>query len=296
MADKYVKTQKEKTLIELLKENLLQKEKLFLGLFNYLKIDEITSVRTWFLTKLILIFPGTEFKGILPLLLDSESLKQHFDQLLKSFDTGISQLTSAEVDFDKYEIDPKDKMTRKEIETQMEIAPFIINNETNSVIIKEKGKLIVKTAISYHKDNIGNNIPFMISEESDGTKRLLDFIPALYNLLRQDFTYLIDEIDRSLHPSLLCALICKIMTDQDTKGQLIFTSHESNLLDLNIFRQDEIWFVEKDNKLGESKMYSLSEFKPRYDLNVRKGYLTGRFGAIPFLANLQDLNWDNNGS
>jgi hypothetical protein len=86
------------------------------------------------------------------------------------------------------------------------------------------------------------------------------------------------------------------MTDQDTKGQLIFTSHESNLLDLNIFRQDEIWFVEKDNKLGESKMYSLSEFKPRYDLNVRKGYLTGRFGAIPFLANLQDLNWDNNGS
>jgi hypothetical protein len=54
--------------------------------------------------------------------------------------------------------------------------------------------------------------------------------------------------------------------------------------------------VEKDNKLGESKMYSLSEFKPRYDLNVRKGYLTGRFGAIPFLANLQDLNWDNNGS
>jgi hypothetical protein len=296
MADKYVKTQKEKTLIELLKENLLQKEKLFLGLFNYLKIDEITSVRTWFLTKLILIFPGTEFKGILPLLLDSESLKQHFDQLLKSFDTGISQLTSAEVDFDKYEIDPKDKMTRKEIETQMEIAPFIINNETNSVIIKEKGKVIVKTAISYHKDNIGNNIPFMISEESDGTKRLLDFIPALYNLLRQDFTYLIDEIDRSLHPSLLCALICKIMTDQDTKGQLIFTSHESNLLDLNIFRQDEIWFVEKDNKLGESKMYSLSEFKPRYDLNVRKGYLTGRFGAIPFLANLQDLNWDNNGS
>ena len=63
------------------------------------------------------------------MLLDSESLKQHFDQLLKSFDTGISQLTSAEVDFDKYEIDPKDKMTRKEIETQMEIAPFIINNE-----------------------------------------------------------------------------------------------------------------------------------------------------------------------
>lgn len=296
MADKYGKTQKEKTLIELIKENILQKEKLLLGLYNILKIDEIKSVHDWFVTKLIVIFPGTEFQGILPLLLSSEGLKRHFDQLLKSFDTGINQLTSAVIDFDKYEIDPKEKMTRKEIETQMKTAPFLINNETNSVIIWDNGKLVVKKAISFHKDNMGNNVPFMISEESDGTKRLLDFIPAFYNLLQQDFTYLIDEIDRSLHPSLLCAIIYKIMADQTTKGQLIFTSNESNLIDLDIFRQDEIWFVEKDNKSGDTKMYSLSEFKPRYDLDIRKGYLKGRFGAIPFLAKLDDLNWDNYGA
>jgi AAA15 family ATPase/GTPase len=296
MADKYIKTQKEKTLIELIEENILQKEKLLLGLTHYLKIEEIKLVHDWFVTKLIVIFPGTEFQGILPLLLSSPELKQHFDQLLKTFDTGISQLTSASIDFDKYEIDPKDKMTRKEIESHMKTTPFLINNELNSVIIRDNGKLVVKKAISFHKDNEGNNIPFMISEESDGTKRLLDFIPALFNLLQQDYTYLIDEIDRSLHPSLLCAMICKIMADQNTKGQLIFTSHESNLLDLDIFRQDEIWFVEKDNKSGETKMYSLSEFKPRYDLDIRKGYLKGRFGAIPFLAKLHDLNWDNYGA
>jgi len=296
MADKYFKTQKEKTLIELIKENLLQKEKLLLGLYNILKIDEITSVHDWFVTRLIVIFPGTEFQGILPLLLSSEGLKRHFDQLLKSFDTGINQLASAVIDFDKYEIDPKEKMTRKEIETQMKTVPFLINNETNSVIIWDNGKLVVKKAISFHMDNMGNNVPFMISEESDGTKRLLDFIPALYNLLQQDYTYLIDEIDRSLHPSLLCAMITKIMADQTTKGQLIFTSHESNLIDFDIFRQDEIWFVEKDNKSGDTKMYSLSEFKPRYDLDIRKGYLKGRFGAIPFLAKLHDLNWDNYGA
>ena len=296
MADKYIKTQKEKTLIELIEENILQKEKLLLGLTHYLRIEEIKLVHDWFVTKLIVIFPGTEFQGILPLLLSSPDLKQHFDQLLKTFDTGINQLTSASIDFDKYEIDPKDKMTRTEIETHMKTAPFLINNELNSVIIRDNGKLVVKKAISFHKDNEGNNIPFMISEESDGTKRLLDFIPALFNLLQQDYTYLIDEIDRSLHPSLLCAMICKIMADQNTKGQLIFTSHESNLLDLDIFRQDEIWFVEKDNKTGETKMYSLSEFKPRYDLDIRKGYLKGRFGAIPFLAKLHDLNWDNYGA
>ncbi len=199
-------------------------------------------------------------------------------------------------DFDKYEVDPKDKMTKSEMETHMKTAPFLVNNETSSVIVKDNGKLIVKKAISFHKDNMGKDTPFLISEESDGTQRLIDFIPAFYNLLQQDYTYLIDEIDRSLHPSLLCAMICKIMAEKGTKGQLIFTSHESNLLDLEIFRQDEIWFVEKDNKFGDTKMYSLSEFKPRYDLDIRKGYLKGRFGAIPFLAKLNDLNWDNYGA
>jgi uncharacterized protein len=296
MANKYVKTQKDELLIELLKENLLQKNKLLLGLNNYLKIDEIQTVKEWFDTKLTIIFPYTNFSGILPLLLNSQGLKQYYDQLLQSFDTGIDELASAKIDFDKYEIDPKDGMTRSEIESHMKTAPFLINNATNSIIIEENGKLVVKKAISFHKNNQGKNTPFLISEESDGTQRLIDFIPAFYNLLQFEFTYLIDEIDRSLHPSLLCALIRKVMADTNTKGQLIFTSHESNLLDLEIFRQDEIWFVEKDEKKGDSKMYSLIEFKPRYDLDIRKGYLKGRFGAIPFLAKLNDLNWDNYGA
>ena len=296
MADKYVKTQKDALLIELLQENLLQKNRLLLGLNNYLKIEEIKSVKDWFDSKLIIIFPETHFAGILPLLLTSEGLKQHYDQLLQSFDTGINQLGSAMIDFEKYKIDPKEKMTRSEIETHMKTEPFLVNNETSSVIVKDNGKLIVKKAISFHKDNMGKDTLFSISEESDGTQRLIDFIPAFYNLLQQDFTYLIDEIDRSLHPSLLCAMIRKVMADHGTKGQLIFTSHESNLLDLEIFRQDEIWFVEKDNNSGDTKMYSLSEFKPRYDLDIRKGYLKGRFGAIPFLAKLNDLNWDNYGA
>jgi uncharacterized protein len=296
MADKYIKTQKDVLLIEVLKENLLQKNRLLLGLNDYLKIEEIKSIIDWFNLKLILIFPETHFAGILPLLLSSQGLKQHYDLLLQSFDTGINQLGSAMIDFDKYQIDPKDKMTKSEMETHMKTAPFLINNETSSVIVKDNGKLIVKKAISFHKDNKGKDTPFLISEESDGTQRLIDFIPAFYNLLQQDYTYLIDEIDRSLHPSLLCAMICKVMAEKGTKGQLIFTSHESNLLDLEIFRQDEIWFVEKDNKLGDTKMYSLSEFKPRYDLDIRKGYLKGRFGAIPFLAKLNDLNWDNYGA
>jgi uncharacterized protein len=297
MAEKFVRTKKEELLIELIEENLLQRNKLLLGMTDYLKIDELISVRKWFIEKLIVIFPSKNFHGILPLLLNSVPLKKFFDQLLLSFDTGIDQLVSRDQDLEKYLVESKEKLTKEAIEDIVKVSKLLINEKLSAVIIQgNEGKLIVKETVSFHKDNLGESILFKLSEESDGTKRLIDFIPAFHNLLQKDYTYVVDEIDRSIHPSLLCMMIRKIMLDTSTKGQLIFTTHESNLLDLEIFRQDEIWFVEKDNKTGGSQLYSLSEFKPRYDLDIRKGYLKGRFGAIPFLANLQDLNWDNYGA
>jgi hypothetical protein len=145
--------------------------------------------------------------------------------------------------------------------------------------------------ITKHLNNQGESIEFDFSEESDGTKRLMDFLPIFDAMLKEDATFIIDEIDRSLHPSLLKTLMTKIMADGTTKGQLIFTTHESNLLDLDIFRPDEIWFAEKNRQTGNTELYSLNEFRPRPDLNIQKGYLQGRFGAIPFLGNLENLNW-----
>ena len=98
-----------------------------------------------------------------------------------------------------------------------------------------------------------------------------------------------------VHVNLLKELIAKFSRDNNTKGQLIFTTHESNLLDQDILRQDEIWFAEK-NATGETGFYPLSDYDIRSDLDIRKGYLNGRFGAIPFLANLHDLNWDKYGT
>ena len=76
------------------------------------------------------------------------------------------------------------------------------------------------------------------------------------------------------------------------KGQLIFTTHDAGLLDGKIFRNDEIWFAEKDRETQNTHLYTLDEFKPRADLDIEKGYLNGRFGAIPFLAKLNELNWE----
>jgi AAA15 family ATPase/GTPase len=112
----------------------------------------------------------------------------------------------------------------------------------------------------------------------------------LIDLRLNDAVYLIDEIDRSMHPMLSQKILeyyfNYLSEKRDT--QLIFTTHESNLLDLNLIRSDEVWFVEKAHD-GSSHLTSLLDYKPRED--VRKGYLQGRYGAIPFFANINNLKW-----
>ncbi len=167
-----------------------------------------------------------------------------------------------------------------------------LRTKDGSVLISyENGEYVVKKLALQHSGVNGALIDFMLSEESDGTQRLLDYLPAISAITDFPITLIIDEIDQSVHVNLLKKLLQKVMDDDDTKGQLIFTTHESNLLDLDIFRQDEIWFAEKERETGATHFYSLSEFKPNYGSDIEKGYLNGRFGAIPFLGNLENLNW-----
>ena len=88
------------------------------------------------------------------------------------------------------------------------------------------------------------------------------------------------------------SLFSRIVDDRNMKGQLIFTTHDAGLLDGQVFRNDEIWFAEKDRETQSTHLYTLDEFKPRADLDLEKGYLNGRFGAIPFLARFNELNWE----
>ena len=103
---------------------------------------------------------------------------------------------------------------------------------------------------------------------------------------------IIDEIEQTIHPVLLRELVSKFAMDKQTKGQLVFTTHEAHLLDQEFMRQDEFWFAEKSPE-GATSLTPLSDFKDvRYDLDLRKGYLIGRFGAVPFTGDLRHLNWD----
>ena len=125
---------------------------------------------------------------------------------------------------------------------------------------------------------------FSLVEDCEGTRRLLDLIPAFVELrMKQNFVYVIDELDRSLHTQLLEWLIQYYLNScgEGSRSQLIFTTHDVNLLTQNIFRRDELWGVQK-NFAGESDLYSFREFKDiRQDKDIRKIYLNGLIGAVP---------------
>lgn len=123
---------------------------------------------------------------------------------------------------------------------------------------------------------------FSIEEESDGTIRLLDLLVILLD--GDNKTYVVDELDRCLHPCLTYKFIQTFLEEAAKKNiQLIVTTHESRLMDFNLLRRDEIWFVDK-NKNGETNIYSLDEYNERFDKKIDKAYLDGRYGGVPIFT------------
>jgi AAA15 family ATPase/GTPase len=124
-----------------------------------------------------------------------------------------------------------------------------------------------------------------LGEESLGAKQLVFFAPLLRQTLENGKTVFIDELDRSLHPFIVKFLVNLFRDPKWNKNgaQLIFTTHDTTLLSLDTFRKDQIYFTEKDAKTGATDLYSLDEFSIRKTDNIEKGYLLGRYGAIPYL-------------
>lgn len=133
-------------------------------------------------------------------------------------------------------------------------------------------------------------LPFQL--ESDGTRRFVYISPIIKAALEKGKTIIIDEIDASLHPFLV-DYILSIFSDREKNpdgAQLIVTTQDVSLLSLKRFRRDQIYFVEKDNRTGVTDLYSLDEFAPRKNADIRRGYLQGRYGAIPVIGE-RGIEW-----
>ena len=138
------------------------------------------------------------------------------------------------------------------------------------------------------------NYELNLNNESSGTQILFSFAPILKDVFENGKILVIDEIERSLHPSLVEMIIKFFHNPKINKGnaQLIFNTHDTNLLSLEMFRRDQIWFAEKDPKKGATDLYPLDDFSVRKNENIQKGYLNGRYGAIPFVATGDSL-WED---
>lgn len=147
-----------------------------------------------------------------------------------------------------------------------------------------EGHVSFDTKFLYQSNDTKELIPFDMTDESDGTRALFSFVVPWLEMLKNDEIVFVDEIDTSLHPLLVHHLV-KLLNCSSNKAQIVFTTHDTTLLSQRIMRRDQVWFVEKD-KAQSTKLYSLADFSPRKNEALEKGYLSGRYGAIPFLSEL----------
>lgn len=256
------------------------------------RLEELQEFKPFFDTKLwldslIIIFPRTRLKNFRQFLMN-DSLES-MGKLLNYFDTGIDSVAGNEKSVDETlgflseDIrnavinDVREAFIKNENSERYFSVEITIAGRRFSFSKNENGDITAAQLMMNH----GNlNDLFELTDESDGTRRLFDLIP-LYKKGKQNQIILVDEIDRSFHSKLTIEFIQRFFErTEGSKTQLIVTLHDSNVMNLNLLRQDEIWFVERREN-HSSEIYSLNKFKERFDRSVAKDYLLGRYGAIP---------------
>jgi AAA15 family ATPase/GTPase len=248
--------------------------------------DPLVRTLLEWLSLLTIIGPSDKLSSLSKFVEDTPGFQSFASDFLQGASTGIAALQVQRTDYDEEAL--PHPSWRGIVDT---LALGQVMPTSDGHIERAAGKALrVSKLVTEHRDDAGQAISFPLSDESDGTRRLLDLLPALYQARGGKRVFVIDEIDRSLHPLLakkFMEFFLKINAQK--RGQIILTTHESNLMDLDLLRRDEIWFTEK-NPQAETHLYPLSEFSIRTDLKVAKGYLQGRFGAIPFLGDIDRLS------
>nr|WP_256999942.1 AAA family ATPase [Candidatus Methanoperedens nitroreducens] len=255
---------------------------------NYKKTSEAFD---WFKDNLKVITTAdliTSTKFTIELLNKDNNLKEYVLKALIEADLGIDNFSASleKVSADDGTIDSSKSNILAAVFRQLASED---KDGSNIFISDGKGnlmKLDVRTIHTVFKGK-GNElkVPFRFDEESDGTQKMFALIGSWIDALSNGHTIVVDELDTKLH-HLLNVFLIKLFhdpTQNKNNAQLIFTTHNTNLLDLDLFRRDQIWFTEKNPNTGSTDLYSLLEFSPRKDKNIQKGYLAGRYGAIPFI-------------
>lgn len=251
-------------------------------------IERFKPIYKWFRDTLKLIAPDTRFTPF-ELFLDEEGpIYDHMNEALQRLDTGINRLGSEEVELDNISI-PEEVKTkiREELNEKQTIRLTDRLSNQRFLVTLENGSLRAKKLVTFHSKVDGTEIKFDMQRESDGSKRVIDLLPAFLDLTEgEPKVYVIDEIDRSLHPLLVYRLLEEYLDscNRETRTQLLLTTHSSELMDQFLLRRDEMWLMERDH-LGASTLFSISEFDDaKKDRDISNSYLQGRMGGIPHIS------------
>lgn len=203
----------------------------------------------------------------------------------KAADLGIQEM---QFEFDSREIQDGESLPDnipEEIKTALtQFRHALAETSGNGEVHLKMGKVSAKA--SHMGENRSGERDFYaleLSDESDGTRKLMALAPAIESALRTGGVLLADELERELHPMLVQYIVAKFQSKATNPNgaQIIFTTHNTELMNLELMRRDQIYFADKRNQDGASELYTISEFSTRTTDNIRKGYLVGKYGAMP---------------
>jgi uncharacterized protein len=247
--------------------NSTRAEALFLSTATQLNSTQLRPIFDWFQKKLVVITGPTTLNQSLSLQVwDEPDGKKRLLPFLKEADLGI-------------------------VDIQIEKKPLplsgVILQGPQAILQQRAGQPtpdVVRVILSHASDDPKKPIGFNFEDESSGTQILFKTAGAWLNVIKNGEVLLFDEIDTNMHPKLLMFLIQQFHSTatNPNNAQLICSTHNTSLLDRDVFRRDQFWFVEKD-KVGASKLYPLTDFSPRNDEVIERWYMRGRYGALPIL-------------
>lgn len=256
-----------------------QKNQLFLYKLCDNGVKRAESIAKWF-ENLRVILPNSSIRSLPLRMGKNEDFQAFIAEMLRAVDTGVDNIASEKMS-------PHDFVEKMDIEEEelekiegISSGTLRIRGKRFGFSEEEKGLVFFRQKFKHVLN--GKTVSFDADDESDGTQRLLDLLPMLYFIRENNnLVFFVDEIDRSLHTKITQFLLDEFVKCCDkTNNQIIFTAHDVNLINTDSFRQEEIWFIEK-NSLGESQLRPLSDFDLKEGQDTLKGYLNGRFGGIP---------------
>lgn len=237
----------------------------------------VQAATDWF-DKLVIISTDSQYMPLAERVHDDVPFRDYASHLFHRVDPTITEVMAAmkRVAIEHLPTPLRDRVRELDAGASVRVADL-------SVIKIDEANANVRDVVMQHEGPTGSRLPLSLMHESDGTLRLLHLAPSAFDAAR-DVVVVIDELDRSLHALLAREFVLEFLRRAaGRRSQLIFTTHETHLLDQDLLRRDEIWFVEK-NRTGASELFSLDDFRVRNDLRLDRSYLQGRFGAIPPLG------------